>query len=199
MRLSLKVLSGLLVFAVVAVGCDAPTSAIQSPGEDVSGQEVASTQKGPPSNGAPANGGEGSHYKATGEVTWTALGVSRTVEFNAHQNAPGKRSERGALKYTRDDGSGYFKGNVTCVNVSPDENVAFFGGVVTERAGVYENRGIEFFLAYVEDGGTPGADGDRVRFEGKSSEEQACTAVDNTSIDGLISDVEEGNLVVHAR
>lgn len=180
MRLSLKVLSGLLVFAVVAVGCDAPTSAVT----DSEGPAATVTKnQGGPGVTAPNQGQD--HSKATGEVTWVA-GIERSASFNAHEDAPGTPSDRGDLYQESEDGS--FTVEVSCVDIEGNE--ATFAGEVVDASGQFENRVGQYRVTTVYDGGTPGRTGDK--YGGRFFEEDQCSSLSSVRT----FEVTDGNLKV---
>lgn len=203
MRLSLKILFALLAFSLVAVGCDAPTSAVND-SENIE-SATATTNAGHKGPGATPPGRQ-DHAKATGDVTWAAQDgdvPGLKSEFDVHEDAPGNTSsygDRGTHHISRpadgDFSGGSLKLDVKCVNVEDTE--AWFAGTVASGQGEWSNLKGEVFLYWVKDNGTPGAAGpDMIGGTGTySALDKACTAVANGSWTGtgLVTD---GNLVVH--
>lgn len=135
---------------------------------------------------------KGPHLKATGDVTWTsAPGVAgyRTV-FNAHQDAPGKKAERGNVTLYHPDG-GMRTTDVECVLIEGNE--AWFGGTVTAADGAFAGQVGDKVLWWVEDNGQPGADpADKIGATRGFA--NPCAKLGDWTGGGTVTD---GNLVVH--
>jgi hypothetical protein len=127
----------------------------------------------------------GSPPKATGGVGFTAAGLERWVEFNAHEGDSGQPA-KGKLHY-KDANKDWYKADIQCVTVVDDR--AFFSGPLLQT-----NRpdweGLWVFIA-VHDGGTPGSKGDHI-WGSFFTSDPGCRP-DNFNM----FPVEKGNLVVH--
>ena len=140
--------------------------------------------------------------KATGEASYYAYGVYRTVEFSAHASrawSTGKPSHvqkhflppKGMLHYT--DQNGYwYSVTLDCVVVDVAADMAWFSGPVVEG-----NVGAGMWLfAKVYDGGTPGRKGDLVWGSFHGSDPCPLVAAMANPADGPFA-ITEGNLKVH--
>lgn len=181
------VLSLFISAALVITGCE--TSSLPTASEDGAAELAAPAlgKGGPPAD----NGAVGAHKKTTGGVAWMGGGVERNASFAAHDIAPGSERDRGHVTYWFEDGS--FKADVNCVNV--DADIALFGATITKADGVYATNVGDELLVRVEDGGTPGREGDTFR---AVFDEAACAKVEaGTPPPGPYFAVTQGNLVVH--
>jgi len=100
---------------------------------------------------------QGSHAKATGDVTWASgPGVEgyRTV-FDAHVGAPGKHSERGSVVLYHPDG-GMRAMDVSCAMIEGNE--AWFAGEVYAADGAFDGQIGKKVIFWVQDNGQPGSD-----------------------------------------
>ena len=92
--------------------------------------------------------------KATGEVMWESLGVTRWAEFNAHASNDFK-DVKGWFSYWDSNGD-TFDVNITHVNIEGDH--ACLWGETVNATGSFSNRNEQTRYWYVRDGGEPEED-----------------------------------------
>lgn len=124
--------------------------------------------------------------KATGGVGFTASGLERWLEFNAHADY-NDHAAKGMVNYKDANGDRY-KVDVQCVTVV-DEWAYFSGPIVSTNRTDWEGL---WALFAVFDGGTPGRKGDKV-FGTFANADPGCQPF----FPPVMFDVEKGNLVVH--
>ncbi|MFO7967289.1 MAG: hypothetical protein R6U44_06795 [Archaeoglobaceae archaeon] len=159
---------------------------------------MAGSAIGKPGNG---NGNAGPAEKATGNVTlyepWD--GGYRVVDFNAHEEK-GVRDAKGMMVdnvYGPDgDMRRLFEYDVEYVNVEGD--YAYFGAKCTYDSGGDSggDKTGDWLYVVVEDGGTPGMNGDAMGWSW-GSEDQVASWVENDGSTGWWRTPIAGNLVVH--
>lgn len=130
--------------------------------------------------------------KATGYVHYTAVGLERSIDFNAHE-ATADRPAKGWLHYEDVTGQ-WYDVDVRYVNVDPQSGIAYFAGPV-----VYASNPswTNYWGAFaVCDKGTPGRKGDKVAGV-FTNETAAFDYVNSGTVPGAWYSVFGGNLVVH--
>jgi hypothetical protein len=130
--------------------------------------------------------------KATGGVWFTTIEsgeeVQHRVEFQVHEENGGQ-PDKGWLSHRDSDGN-WIRVDVDCVTIYGDH--AFFSGVIVSASD--DGQVGNWLLVAVQDGGSPGTNGDHVWGE-MYDYDPGCAA--GTFPPGGPWDVEKGNLVVH--
>jgi len=154
---NMKIFVGILgALIILVIGCEQTDMTVDPLLEPSAEQEFqVSVNTKNPKNGP--------HRKVTGDVGWYAGGADRTAVFTAHDNAPGKCSDRGTIYYVEDAPGllSTFKGSLDFVDVI-SETKAKFCGTMFETTGRYKVG--TRFCGFVEDGGSPGVGNDKVQF-----------------------------------
>ena len=138
--------------------------------------------------------------KATGDVDFTDGANAQTLAFNAHDGGP-SASDKGSVTYTNFTAGLTYTAPVLCANVDVDNSVAYFAYEIPEGIPGFEGLGGLGIVFRVEDGGTPGTNGDEIGFDVYGSGEAAVAACETptNSLPSNPQTITGGNLVVHKK